>query len=165
MRAFLMAPAESIPWLTESLPVFGERLGAVLFYVPNNVRRYADGVGDAKLAALLTAWPAGIPLALEFQHESWQLDETFSALRTAGAALVTTERPEDEVPPEIRVTGRFLYLRLRRHDYDDAEIAAWANRLQPFLAAGHDAYVFFRHDDTGRATELASALMEAVGKT
>ena len=162
MRAFMAAPAESVPWLTESLPTFGQRLGAVLFGIPANVRRAADGAGDARLAALLAAWPREIPLAMEFQHESWHLDETFSALRGADAALVTTELPEDSEPPEIRVTGPFLYLRLRRHDYDDAEITAWAARLQPFLDAGHDAYVFFRHDETGRATELARALAAAV---
>lgn len=162
MRAFLMAPLESVPWLTESLPAFGDRLGAVLFRVPNNVRRAADGAADARLAAFLAAWPAVIPLAMEFQHETWHIDETFGALRGAGAALVTTEMPEDEQPPDIRVTGPFLYLRLRRHDYDDAELDAWAGRLRPFLDAGQDAYVFFRHDDTGRATELARELQARV---
>ena len=37
-------------------------------------------------------------------------------------------------PPSIRRDRRpFLYLRLRRHDYDEAAIAAWADRLVPFL--------------------------------
>jgi uncharacterized protein YecE (DUF72 family) len=165
MRAFLMAPAESVPWLTESLPIFGERLGAVLFRVPGNVRRADDGTGDARLRALLDAWPRALPLAMEFQHESWHVDEVFDLLRKSGAALVTTELPEYEMPPAIRVTGRFLYLRLRRHDYDPAEITAWAARLQPFLAAGQDAYVFFRHDESGRATELATELEQAVERT
>jgi uncharacterized protein YecE (DUF72 family) len=99
---------------------------------------------------------------MEFQHESWQVDEVFELLRAAGAALVTTELPEDETPPTIRLTGPFLYLRLRRHDYEPAEVTAWAQRLQPFIAAGHDAYVFFRHDEHGRATELAAELTRAV---
>ena len=53
----------------------------------------------------------------------------------------------------------FLYLRLRRHDYTDVELAAWRDRLEPFLAAGDDAYVFFRHDETGRGPELAEMLL------
>jgi len=162
IRALLMTPAESVPWLTESLPTFGERLGAVLFRVPNNVRRLADGAADARLAAFLAAWPAAIPLAMEFQHESWHVDETFDALERAGAPLVTTELPESEQPPDIRVTGPFLYLRLRRLDYGAGEILAWAGRLGPFLDAGRDAYVFFRHDDTGTATELAKELQARV---
>ena len=39
-----------------------------------------------------------------------------------------------------------------------AELDAWAARLEPFLAAGDDAFVFFRHDEVGRGPELARAL-------
>ena len=77
-------------------------------------------------------------------------------------ALVSTESPEDETPPDIRRTGPFLYLRLRRHDYAPAEVAAWAERLRPFLEAGDDAFVFFRHDDVGRGPELALELTAAL---
>ena len=55
-----------------------------------------------------------------------------------------------------------LYLRLRRTSYDEAELAAWAARVTPFLDAGRDAYVFFRHDETGRATDFARSFMAAV---
>jgi uncharacterized protein YecE (DUF72 family) len=163
MRALLSAPVESTAWLTEPLPAFGDRLGAVLLRVPANVRRAADGTTDSRLAALLAAWPLAIPLALELQHPSWHVDEVFDLLRAAGAALCATELPEDESPPTLRVTGPFLYLRLRRHDYDSTEIGAWSERLAPFLEAGRDAYVFFRHDESGRATELARELLDRVG--
>ena len=73
---------------------------------------------------------------MEFQDPSWHVDETFAALASAGAALCATELPEDEAPPTIRRTGPFLYLRLRRHDYTTADLAAWAARLEPFLAGG-----------------------------
>jgi uncharacterized protein YecE (DUF72 family) len=49
-------------------------------------------------------------------------------------------------------------VRLRRHDYSDDELGAWRDRFDPFLAAGDDAFVFFRHDETGRGAELAEAL-------
>ena len=97
-------------------------------------------------------------MTVEFQDASWHVDETFAALERVGAALCTTELPEDREPPTIRRTGRFLYLRLRRHDYSEADLAAWAARLEPFLTAGDDAYVFFRHDESGRGPELAIAL-------
>jgi uncharacterized protein YecE (DUF72 family) len=55
-------------------------------------------------------------------------------------------------------TGPFLYLRLRRTDYDETALDAWARRLVPFLDDGADAYVLFRHDADGtsaiRATEF-----------
>ena len=59
----------------------------------------------------------------------------------------------------LRRTGLFLYLRLRRHDYTDIQLDAWRDRLDPFIAAGDDAYVFFRHDETGRGAELALELL------
>ena len=162
MRALGVDAAESVTWLTERLDGFGDRLGAVLYRVPENVHRRTDGSSDQALGRLLGAWPPTLSLVMEFQHESWHVDETFAALRQAGAILCTTELPDDETPRDIRVTGTGLYLRLRRHDYEPAEIATWAARLRPFLDAGHPALVFFRHDETGRATELATALRDAM---
>lgn len=174
MRALWGSPEESIAWLTEPLPAFGTRLGAVLFRVPAEVRRdgpWVDGDAaraDTRLAAFLAAWPRTIPLVVELQDRSWHVDETFSALRAAGATLCTTELPPEgdegavadaaaaePEPPFIRRTGSFLYLRLRRHDYDGTALDAWAARIEPFLADGDDVYVFFRHDPVGRAGELA----------
>lgn len=145
-------PGGPVAWLTGALPALGDRLGAVLYRVPEAMAR-----DDGRLAALLAAWPPALPLAIELQHPSWHVDETFAALRAAGAVLCATEL-DDASPPDLRLTGPFLYLRLRRTDYDPAAIEAWAARLSPFLAAGHDAYVFFRHDADGAAGERALAL-------
>ena len=46
-----------------AISAFGERLGSVLFRVPENIHR-----DDLKLASLLDAWPADLPVAVEFQH-------------------------------------------------------------------------------------------------
>ena len=157
-RSLQVDPVASVPWLTDPLRAFGERLGTVLFRVPEGVRR-----NDDRLAALLAIWPRDLPLTFEFQEASWHVDEVFAALAGAGAALCTTDLPDDPTPPDIRRTGSFLYLRLRRHDYTDAELAAWAARLEPFVADGLDAFVFFRHDEVGRGGELAVAFAALMG--
>jgi uncharacterized protein YecE (DUF72 family) len=149
-RSLLVDPVASVPWLTDPLRRFGDRLGTILFRVPDGVAR-----SDERLAAFLAAWPVDLPLTMEFQDPSWHVDEVFGALAAAGAALCATDLPDDPEPPTLRRSGRLLYLRLRRHDYSTDELAAWADRLEPFLADGLDAFVFFRHDDVGRGAELA----------
>jgi len=146
-----------LPWLTGPYRAFGERLGTVLVRAPDTLRR-----DDAKLAAFLAAWPHDLPLTVELRDPSWQVDETVAALSAAGAALCATDDPDDPEPPTLRRTAPFLYLRLRRHDYTPEEIAIWADRLAPFLAAGDDVFVFFRHDPVGRGPELALELTDAV---
>jgi uncharacterized protein YecE (DUF72 family) len=155
-RAMSGAPDPGLPWLTDPYRRFADRLGTVLFRVPDNVR-----VDHDRLAAMLAAWPRDLPLTVEFADPGWLVDETLALLRDASAVLCATEGPDDPEPPTLRRTGPFLYLRLRRHDYPDDELAAWRDRLEPFLAAGDDAFVFFRHDETGRGAELAEALAAA----
>lgn len=152
LRALRADPAATLAWLVEPLSAFGERLGAALFRVPADVPR-----DDERLARLLDAWPRSIPVAFELQDPSWERDEVHLLLSGAGAALCATDVDEADAPT-IRLTGSFLYLRLRRRSYSDGDLAAWADRIAPFLDAGHDVYVFFRHDETGisalRALEL-----------
>ncbi|HYI23128.1 MAG TPA: DUF72 domain-containing protein [Candidatus Limnocylindrales bacterium] len=157
MRAFGEAAAQTVEWLTAPYRLFGERLGSVLYRVPANVHR-----DEEKLRLLLAAWPADMPITLEAQHASWQDDAVFDLLREHGAAVCATDLDDGDAP-DLRLTGRFIYLRLRRTTYTAADMADWAARLRAFVDSGTDCYVFFRHDDDGlsaiRAEELLS-LME-----
>jgi uncharacterized protein YecE (DUF72 family) len=145
-------PAGTLPWLTAPLFAFGSRLGTALFRIQTGQAR-----DDGRLDRLLAAWPPGVPLALEAQDPSWRVDETHERLRAAAAVLVVTETDETPDPP-LTVTGPFLYLRLRRTLYETADLDAWAARLEPFLADGRDAFVFFRHDERGTTPAYAAAL-------
>lgn len=156
LRALGLAAQATIDWLTGPYRLFGEQLGAVLFRVPANVAR-----DDGRLAALLEAWPVELPLAVEFQHASWHDDEVRAALSAHAAALCATDSDE-AAPPDLRLSGQFLYLRLRRASYSAAELEAWATRLLPFLEDGRDAYVFLRHDATGESALRAVWLREFV---
>jgi uncharacterized protein YecE (DUF72 family) len=152
LRAYAGDPAGMLPWLTAPLAAFGDRLGAALFRIQAGQAR-----DDARLDRLLAAWPAAVPLAIEAPDPSWQVDETHERLRAAGAVLVVTDTDEAPDPP-LTVTGPLLYLRLRRTMYGTADLDAWAARLEPFLADGRDAYVFFRHDEHGATPGYAIAL-------
>jgi uncharacterized protein YecE (DUF72 family) len=124
----------------------------VLFRVPATTKRDDDALGH-----LLAAWPGDLPLTVEFQHASWLVDETLAQLASAGAALCATDL-DDGDPPDLRVTGPFVYLRLRRSHYTDEDLETWAARLEPFLADGIDAFVFFRHDEDGESALRAERL-------
>ena len=149
-------PSESLAWLTESLDVFGERLGCVLMSVLGSLER-----DDEMLERVLTAWPSDVPLALELPHPTWADDEVHARLDDHGVALVATDW-DDRDEPDLRRIGRFIYLRLRRTSYSSADVDRWAQRLEPFLADGMDAFVFFRHDDDGEMALQAERLLDAV---
>jgi uncharacterized protein YecE (DUF72 family) len=126
----------------------------VLLRAPDTAKR-----DDDRLHALLEAWPAELPLTIEARDPSWAVDEVTDLLRQHSVVLGATEGEDDDEPPTLRRTGPFLYLRLRRHEYSPAALDAWWSRLEPFLTAGDDAFVFFRHDETGRGAELALELL------
>ena len=154
IRAIRAGATATVPWLTAPYRWFGERLGSVLFRIPGELPR-----DDAALAALLDAWPAGMPLVVEFQHPSWQDDTVHQSLRDHGAVLCATDLDEDPFPADLRLTGSFLYLRLRRRAYSPIDLERWAARLEPFRADGRAAFVFFRHDDTGESALHAERLL------
>ena len=85
-RAMREDPEPGMPWLTDPYRAFGPRLGTVLFRIPDTTRR-----DDDRLAALLRAWPADLPLTLEFGDASWAVDEVTRAAAAAGVAICTTE--------------------------------------------------------------------------
>ena len=58
---------------------------------------------------------------------------------------------------DIRGLGNIL-----RHEYSEVDVASWADRLVPFLDGGLDAFVFFRHDETGENPGLARSLAARV---
>jgi len=155
-RAFAAEPEPGFPFLSDPYRGFGERLGVVLLRIPDVIHR-----DDERLVRVLAAWPRDLPLAIELVDPSWDVDETYTALRDGGASLVATDRDDGEAPTLRRIGGP-LYLRLRRADYDDAALATWADRLEPFLGAGDDVFVFFAHDAVGRGAELALAFSRAL---
>lgn len=153
-RALRDDPREPVTRLVDSYAPFGDRLRCVLLQFPDDMRR-----DDDALARLLDAWPASLPLALEMRHPSWSDDAVHELLRAHGVALVATDTDEQPVAPDLRRTGDFLYLRLRRSAYTTRDMDAWAARLLPFLEDAMDVCVFLRHDEDGTTALAAQTLL------
>lgn len=131
--------------------VLGPKLGPFLFRLPPN-----KDLG--KLRALLTAIPRTHRVTVEVRDESWLADDVYDVLREFDTALCAADT--DEAEALIVPTASWGYLRLRRSDYSDKQLQAWAKRIRK--QGWSDAYVFFRHEDEGKGPVFAEKLLAAL---
>ena len=117
------------------------RLGPVLFQLPPNLKCDVPLLRD-----YLALLPAGIRYAFEFRGESWLCDPVYEELRARNISLCVAESERLEVPEVI--TADFVYFRLRKPDYTEADIDAFAARARDLLAGGRDLYLMFKHEET-----------------
>ena len=145
---------ELVASLLEVAGTLKERLGPLLFQLPPNFKKDVP-----RLRAFLALLTPGCRAALEFRHASWFDEEVFGLLREHRAALCVADAEDDLEVPFV-ATADWGYLRLRRPDYDDAALAAWAARMR--AQAWRDCFVFFKHEDTGTGPQMASCLLDAL---
>jgi uncharacterized protein YecE (DUF72 family) len=145
----LAGSEESLRFFLDALEALGPKRGPLLFQLPPFLKKDLP-----RLAAFLALLPKGVEAAFEFRHASWFDDEVYALLRQHGAALVIAEAEKLTVP--LIATAPFGYLRLRREDYVEADLHAWAARIQsqPWT----HAYVYFKHEDSGKAPAYATVL-------
>lgn len=136
--------------------ILGEALGVVLFQLPPNFAANA-----ALLEAFLSELPPMVRYAIEFRHPSWRDPEIERLLTEHGVARCGAET-DDLALAEIPITAHFVYLRLRKVDYPDAEIVGWGKLISPALAAGRDVFCYFKHEGGGVGPAYAKRLIEAV---
>ena len=147
---------EPVRYFADTAAALGDKLGPVLFQLPPNFKKAAD-----RLAALLAAWPAERRVALEFRHESWFDDEVYAILRSRNAALCVAETELGSTPAVS--TADFGYLRLRAVEYTDDQLRGWLDTMARIGAGWHDAFVFFKHEDTGSGPALARRFLALAG--
>lgn len=145
---------EAVSRFLESVRPLGERLGPVLFQCPPFLK-YDRGLIESFLVYL----PPTVRAAFEFRHPSWA--EAKELLAEQGAAWCVAETEEQEAG--VMSWEPFGYLRLRKQDYTEEEIAAWATRIRGALNEGRDVYCFFKHEEHGAAFRYADRLRELVG--
>jgi uncharacterized protein YecE (DUF72 family) len=143
--------------LFEAAASLGEKLGPVLFQLPPYSRKDAP-----KLRAFIGTLPAAALVGFEFRHESWFDEEIFDILRARNAALCGADTDESGDPDSVVTpTASWGYLRLRRTDYDDGSLKAWAERVA--RQQWTDAYVFFKHEDEGKGPAFAKRFLHFWG--
>ena len=94
---------------------------------------------------------------MEFRHESWLDEPVFERLTAAGIALCVSEGEGLDTPR--RPTGPFSYLRLRKPEYGDAELASWREWIHAELEAGRDVFAYLKHDEKGDSPGRALRLL------
>lgn len=129
----------------------GERLGTVLYQCPPSLK-YDRGLIEAFVGYL----PPRPRAAMEFRHASWR--EARELLLEQGVAWCVAETDEQDPGPDDLSWEPFGFLRLRKTEYSDEELAAWAARIGPALEAGHDVYCYLKHEDEGASTKMADRL-------
>ncbi|HEX3902726.1 MAG TPA: DUF72 domain-containing protein [Polyangia bacterium] len=147
----LVDTTSAVERLAEASRALGDKLGPILFQLPPNMKKDL-----ARLDEFLAGLPAGLPATVEFRHESWFSDEVYACLRARRAALCVAE--SEDVTTPLEATADWGYLRLRREDYDDGMVASWGARIK--AQSWSTAYVFFKHEDTGKGPVAAARLHE-----
>lgn len=118
------------------------KLGPILIQLPPNLKR-----NDERLERFLGSLPRTHHWAVEFRHDSWQVDEIELILREHSVAWAAVET--DELEAEHRDTAPFRYVRLRKNRYDQTELRQWADRFQNASQQGQDCFIYCKHEDEG----------------
>jgi uncharacterized protein YecE (DUF72 family) len=143
---------EAMSYLIDISGVLNERMGALLFQLPPNLKKDLPRLRD-----FLALLPPQRRVAFEFRHQSWFDEELFALLRKNDAALCIADAENDlDVP--FAATAQWGYLRLRRPDYDAAELKRWAKLVRD--QGWSDAFVFFKHEDEAKGPFLAKSFLE-----
>jgi uncharacterized protein YecE (DUF72 family) len=122
----------------------------VLFQFPASFRSDLPA-----LEGLLARIPGKAACAFEFRHPSWVEEGVVDLLREHGCSLCVADTDENPAA-EIAATASWGYLRLRRADYTDGELAQWAKRI--LSQKWRSAFVFIKHEDGGRGPQIALRL-------
>jgi uncharacterized protein YecE (DUF72 family) len=171
-EARLSHMGEDLKAFVGALEPLGERLGPLLVQMPAEFARDEGSVGV--LDRFLASAPAGVRLAVEFRHRSWQVAATWDLLRRRGAAAAWTEWRD--LPRAAVVTADFLYLRwlgnreaIERYDRVQidraASFAAWEADLERALPQVREVFGYFNNHWAGHSPASANEMKRRLGLT
>jgi len=148
----LKEAGEETKYMLETVSALEDRLGVVLFQLPPNMKKDLE-----RLETFLRDLPPQTPAAFEFRHPTWFEDDVLELLRSQNRALCVSDT--DDLPANhIDKTADWGYLRLRRVQYSEADLAEWMKRI--YAQQWKTAFVFFKHEDEGTGPKLAAQFIE-----
>jgi uncharacterized protein YecE (DUF72 family) len=125
-----------------------EKLGTILVQLPPYFRKDYE-----VLEKFLENYSSKAKLAFEFRHDSWYITETYDILKKYNSAFAVVEAEDQQAVREV--TSGFIYMRLRKGDYDKKELKDWAEWISKQNAA---VYCYLKHDE--KAPILAQQLID-----
>jgi len=144
---------EPVRYLCDTARTLSAKLGPLLFQLPPN---FARDLG--RLSDLLALLPVGLACVFEFRHASWFADDVYARLHTRNAALCIADTEAGTTP--LVTTADFGYLRLRDEGYSEGDHRHWADTIRRLGEGWREAYVFFKHEESGTGPAFARRLLE-----
>ncbi len=154
-NAKLQGCEELLGRFVETVKMLGPKLGVILFQLPPAFKKNGE-----VLAAFLGMLPPYFRAAFEFRHPSWHDPEILALLESRNAALCIAE--SDKIAAPVVATADYGYLRLRREDYEAADIARWASVIAAHAARWKDVFVYYKHEEKGMGPKLARELIDTL---
>ncbi|HAF14338.1 MAG TPA: DUF72 domain-containing protein [Blastocatellia bacterium] len=147
---------EETKYFLETASVLGDQLGVVLFQLPPNMKKDL-----ARLEAFVQHLPEQPRAAFEFRHPTWFDDDVLELLRSRNQALCISDT--DDLPTtHIDKTADWGYLRLRRVNYSEENLAEWLKRIRD--QNWQETFLFFKHEDAGTGPKLAAEFLRLAGE-
>jgi uncharacterized protein YecE (DUF72 family) len=137
--------------------MLGERMGCFLFQLPPSVRYTPE-----MLEKILGQLDPRRRNVVEFRHKSWWDEHVFEKFKDAGAIFCSTSGPR--LPDQLVKTAEDIYVRFHgtsqwyRHDYTEAELAVWAERIK--ASGAKRVWAYFNNDRDANAIKNAQALSQ-----
>jgi uncharacterized protein YecE (DUF72 family) len=152
----LKETSEETKYFLETAAVLGDQLGVILFQLPPNMKKDLP-----RLEEFLAQLPASTRATFEFRHPTWFDDDVLELLRARNHPLVVSDT--DDLPAtHIDKTSDWGYLRLRRVNYSEENLAEWLERIR--AQDWKETFVFFKHEDEGTGPKLAGQFLNLANR-
>ena len=147
---------EETKYFLETVSLLADNLGVVLFQLPPNFKKDLP-----RLQAFVNQLPQQPRAAFEFRHPTWFDDDVLEVLRSRNHALCVSDT--DDLPTtHIDKTADWGYLRLRRVNYSEENLAEWVKRIRD--QDWNETFLFFKHEEAGTGPKLAAQFLKTAGE-